>query len=49
LITECNGLKNNFHEIFLYMIDIRQRFEAWTNFELKVAKNKIIRYFCFQD
>ena len=43
LITECNRLRKNLHEIYMHVIDIEQRFEALTNIDPKVSKNEIVR------
>jgi hypothetical protein len=43
LITECNRLRKNLHEIYMHVIDIEQRFEALTNIDPKVSKSEIVR------
>ena len=43
LITECNRLRKNLHEIYMHVVDIEQRFEALTNIDPKVSKSEIVR------
>ena len=43
LITECNRLRKNLHEIYMHVIDIEQRFEALTKINPKLSKNDIVR------
>ena len=43
LITECNRLRKNLHEIYMHVIDIEQRFENLTNIDPKVSKSEIVR------
>ena len=43
LITECNRLRKNLHEIYMHVIDIEQRFEALTKINPKLSKNEIVR------
>ena len=42
LITECNRLRKNLHEIYMHVIDIEQRFENLTNINPKLSKNDIV-------
>ena len=42
LITECNRLRKNLHEIYMHVIDIEQRFEALTNINPKFSKSQIV-------
>ena len=42
LITECNRLRKNLHEIYMHVIDIEQRFEALTNINPKLSKSDIV-------
>ena len=43
LISECNRLRKNLHEIYMHVIDIEQRFEALTKINPKLSKNEIVR------
>jgi hypothetical protein len=43
LITECNRLRKNLHEIYMHVVDIEQRFEALTKIDPKVSKSEIVR------
>ena len=43
LITECNRLRKNLHEIYMHVVDIEQRFERLTNIDHKVSKSEIVR------
>ena len=43
LITECNRLRKNLHEIYMHVVDIEQRFENLTNIDPKVSKSEIVR------
>ena len=43
LITECNRLRKNLHEIYMHVIDIEQRFESLTKINPKLSKNEIVR------
>ena len=43
LITECNRLRKNLHEIYMHVIDIEQRFEALTKINPKLSKNDIVK------
>ena len=43
LITECNRLRKNLHEIYMHVVDIEQRFEALTNIDPKVSKSEIVK------
>ena len=43
LITECNRLRKNLHEIYMHVIDIEQRFENLTNIDPKMSKSEIVR------
>ena len=43
LITECNRLRKNLHEIYMHVVDIEQRFETLTNIDPKVSKSEIVR------
>ena len=43
LITECNRLRKNLHEIYMHVVDIEQRFEDLTNIDPKVSKSEIVR------
>ena len=42
LITECNRLRKNLHEIYMHVIDIEQRFEQLTNINPKLSKSDIV-------
>ena len=42
LITECNRLRKNLHEIYMHVIDIEQRFEQLTKINPKLSKNEIV-------
>ena len=42
LITECNRLRKNLHEIYMHVIDIEQRFETLTNINPKLSKSDIV-------
>ena len=42
LITECNRLRKNLHEIYMHVIDIEQRFENLTNINPKLSKSDIV-------
>ena len=42
LITECNRLRKNLHEIYMHVIDIEQRFENLTKINPKLNKNEIV-------
>ena len=41
LITECNRLRKNLHEIYMHVIDIEQRFENLTNINPKLSKSDL--------
>ena len=43
LISECNRLRKNLHEIYMHVIDIEQRFESLTKINPKLSKNDIVR------
>ena len=43
LITECNRLRKNLHEIYMHVVDIEQRFEALTKIDPKVSKSEIVK------
>ena len=43
LITECNRLRKNLHEIYMHVIDIEQRFESLTKINPKLSKNDIVK------
>ena len=43
LITECNRLRKNLHEIYMHVVDIEQRFESLTKIDPKVSKSEIVR------
>ena len=43
LISECNRLRKNLHEIYVHVIDIEQRFEQLTNIDPNLSKSEIVR------
>ena len=43
LITECNRLRKNLHEIYIHVIDIEKRFEILTNIDPKLSKSEIVK------
>ena len=42
LITECNRLRKNLHEIYMHVVDIEQRFENLTKINPKLSKSEIV-------
>ena len=42
LITECNRLRKNLHEIYMHVIDIEKRFEALTNIHPHKSRSQIV-------
>ena len=43
LISECNRLRKNLHEIYIHVIDIEKRFEQLTNIDPNLSKSQIVR------
>ena len=42
LITECNKLRKNLHQIYLHVLDIEKRFEKLTNIDPNLSKSQIV-------